>query len=117
MIIEISVAVIAVAFVFLVIYLIVLTNSLRITLTQVNEISQDLKKKSEAFNPLFNAINQTSQILERKATALKKDYDEKMESNLDDDLLEKKNLRIVAAVLELAGMGVSVWQKFKRGDK
>jgi uncharacterized protein YoxC len=147
MIIDISVAVIALAFVALVIYLIVMIKSLRVTLGQVNQtlvearkqlgevgtqaqkvieqtnqISVDLKQKVDAFNPIFNAVNQAGQILEHKATALKKDFLDTQEelSSLAADGEKKKRapqtkgLMTMAAILELAGIGVGLWEKLKK---
>jgi len=138
MIIEISIAVIALAFVILVIYLITLISSLRVTLGQVNntlveaqkvvehtnQISYDLKQKSEALNPVFNAISSAGEVLERKASTLKKEYiamheDEEFE-RLHCNSEEKRKFQnsegfaTIAAVLELAGLGVSLWQKLKK---
>jgi uncharacterized protein YoxC len=98
MIIEISVAVIALAFVALVVYLILLLNGLRGTLKQVdktiievrmqldemgnqakkaiehtNQVSFDLKRKMEALNSLFNTVSNLGDILEHKTFALKKE--------------------------------------------
>lgn len=146
MIIDISIAVIAFAFVILVIYLIVMIKSLRVTLGQVNQtlvetrrqlgevgiqaqrvmentnqISSDLKLKVEAFDPIFNAVNQAGQILEHKATALKKDFLDTQEelSSLAAQGEKKKSgqpmgLMTVAAILELAGIGMGLWEKLKK---
>jgi uncharacterized protein YoxC len=148
MIIDISVAVIALAFVALVIYLIVMIKSLRVTLGQVNQtlvearkqlgevgtqaqkvieqtnhISADLKHKVEAFNPIFNAVNQAGQILEHKATALKKDLLHTQEESFHADLpisgekkkqTQMKGLMTAAAILELASIGMSLWEKLKK---
>ena len=148
MIIDISIAISSIAFVVLVIYLIVMIKALRTTLGQVNQtltearkqlgevgsqaqqmiekthqISSDLKEKVDAFNPIFNAVNQAGQILEYQATALKKDFltssQEKNDySSLDlSEQIEKKKkqpLMTIAAILELAGIGMSLWQKLKK---
>jgi len=139
MIIDISVAVIAFAFVALVIYLIVMIKSLRVTLGQVNQtlvearkvmeqtnqISVDIKHKVEAFNPIFNAVNQAGKILEHKATALKNDFldseeDDLSSLDLEDDhpkkkkRLETKGWMTAAAILEIAGIGMSLWEKLKK---
>lgn len=96
MIIEISVAVIALAFVALVVYIIIMTNALRITLGQVNQtltevrhhldqigseakkttenvdqLSLDLNKKMELLNPIFNAVSNIGDFLEQKTKTLK----------------------------------------------
>ncbi|MFI0434486.1 MAG: DUF948 domain-containing protein [Parachlamydiaceae bacterium] len=151
MVIEISVALIALAFIILVVYLIVVTKALRATLEQanqtleearkqlveigfqsqkaienMNQVSCDLKGKVEAFNPIFNAINQAGQILENKATSIKNDFissnqEENFFSSLDssDDFEKKRRssgqrFAMIAAVLELAGIGINLWQKLKK---
>lgn len=147
MIIEISIAVIALAFVALVIYLIVLICALRTTLGQVNntlsetrkqlndvgfqaqkaaehanQISYDLKYKAEALNPVFNAISNAGQILEHKSSVIKKEYiaaqeeaeGESLRSDKKGKALHSEGIAIVAAVLELAGLGVSLWQKMNK---
>lgn len=97
MIIEISVAVIAVAFVALVIYVIAMINALRLTINQVNQalpelrkqldetgnqakktiehvnqISFDLKNKMESLNSIFNTISNIGDVFEHKTYAIKK---------------------------------------------
>lgn len=96
MIIEISVAIIALAFAALVIYIIAVTKALKITLGQVNQtltdvrkhldeigveakkttenvdhLSLDLNNKMEALNPVFNAISNIGDYLEQKTKTLK----------------------------------------------
>jgi uncharacterized protein YoxC len=98
MIIEICLALIAVAFIALVIYVIVMINALRSTLHQVdktlievrrqlddigpqaqkaiehaNQVSFDLKRKMESLNPIFNTLFNVGEILEHKSFALKKE--------------------------------------------
>lgn len=120
MIIEISVAVIAIAFVVLVAYLITMIKALRITLNQVNQtlvetrrqldevggqvqkmiehtnqISFDLKQKVEALNPIFKSAANVGEILERKTFSLKKEAfasidEERYRSSLDTE--EKKRV-------------------------
>jgi uncharacterized protein YoxC len=147
MIIEISVAVIAIAFVILVVYLIMMIKALRVTLGQVNQtlietrkqlgevglqaqkvmehtnqISFDLKHKVEAFTPIFNAVTNAGEILEHKTSALKKEFLSSENEEIDLSGLhsgKKKtyqalNLVTVAAILELAGIGTSLWQKLKK---
>jgi len=98
MIIEISVAVIALAFVALTVYLIALTITLRRTAFQAdrmlhdlrrqldemggtaartiehtNRMSFDLQKKLEALDPLFNALSNIGDFCEHKTSCLKKE--------------------------------------------
>lgn len=97
MIMEISVALIALAIVVLVIYLIVFLKAVRKTLIQVNhtlievrkhlddvggqaskilqhtnQVSYDLKKKMESLDPIFNAFSNVGDYLEQKTFFLKK---------------------------------------------
>lgn len=148
MVIEISVAVIALAFVALVVYLVMMIKTLRITMGQVNQtlvearrqlneiggqaqrvaehtnqISFDLKHKVEAFTPIFNAIANAGDILEHKSSEIKKEYLHSNEGgdelNLNSEekkkaLQTRQGLVTVAAVLELAGIGIRLWQKLKK---
>jgi uncharacterized protein YoxC len=96
MIIEISVAIIALAFVALVIYIIAMTKALKITLREVNQtlsdarkhideivmeakkttenadhLGMDINNKMESLNPIFNAISNIGDYLEQKTKTLK----------------------------------------------
>lgn len=96
MIIEVSVAIIAFAFIVFVIFLILATKALRVTLGEVNqtliqirkhldeigaeakkatehvdELSLDLNKKMEALNPLFNAFSNIGDYFEQKSKSYK----------------------------------------------
>lgn len=96
MIIEVSVAVIALAFIALVFYLIDLIKSSKKTLAQsnqmlndaykeidqlggetkkllehLNHISIDIQTKMEALDPIFNSIEELGNVLESKTTSLK----------------------------------------------
>lgn len=112
--IEISVAVIAVAFVLLVLYLIILIRSLRVTLSQVDHLIHEINGKTESLTPFFNALNQTGQILEKKAANLKKNCDHCLEEECDRDEFEKKSLIAASAAIELMGICLSAWQKIKK---
>jgi len=96
MIIEVSVAVIAIAFTILVIYLIMLIQTLRLTfhqvdktlsetrqqltdiggetkklLGQVDHVTSDMKTKFESFNSLFNSVSNIGAVLEDKTATLR----------------------------------------------
>ncbi len=140
MVIEISVAVIAVAFVILVIYLIVMMTALRVTLRQVNftliegrkhledvsvevkkvialthEVSADLKGKMESLDSVFNSVDNMGEILEQKTAALKCDILEQKTAALKaEQRLQTPELNRVADVLELATLGVRLWQNLKK---
>lgn len=133
MIIEISIAVIALAFVVLVIYLISAIKALRITLGQVNQtlaetrhqlgdlggqtqkilehtnqISFDLKQKVEAINPIFNAIGDAGEVFEHRAAQLKS------ELKASSELKEDEKLKAIEAIFELGGAGIKLWQKLRK---
>jgi uncharacterized protein YoxC len=135
MIIEISVAVIALAFVALVIYLILTLSALRVTLTQVNQtlshgrrhldtISEEAKKvmehtnrisvnvqhKVEAFNSLFNAFANLGEVFEKKTSHFKERMDESTSSHFTHHPTVEK----VGTALELVGQGIRLWQKLKQ---
>jgi uncharacterized protein YoxC len=96
MIIEISVAVIAIAFVVLVIYLVMMTKTLQATFNQVNhlivdarkqlddsgceakktaehttQMSANLKNKMDSLDFIFNSIANVGEVLEKKTYAFK----------------------------------------------
>ncbi len=147
MIIDISVAVIAIAFVVLVLYFITLIKALRMTMGQVNQtlvetrkqlsevgeqaqkavehtnqLSVDFKQKVAALTPIFNAVSHVGEILEHKSLTLKKEAFASMpeESHLSSVESEEKKkisergLITVAAILELASIGLRLWQKTKK---
>lgn len=98
MVIELSIALIAIAFIALVIYLIIVLRALRETLShvdpvirgmrlhleeigdqakkaieQTNQISCDLKQKMESLSPIFQTFSNVGEILENKTSHLKKE--------------------------------------------
>jgi uncharacterized protein YoxC len=143
MIIEVSVAVVAVAFIVLVIYLILMLNALRVTLGQVdqtvvevrkqldeiggqaqkavehaNQVSFDLKRKMESLNSIFNSFSNIGEILEHKTFALKKEalvssHKENKLSDIDEQELRVREEINVTDILELVGIGIRLWQKLK----
>ncbi len=153
MIIEISLAVIAIAFVALVIYLITFITALKVTLGQVdqtlvevreqlnevggeakktleqtNEISTDFKSKVAKLNSVFATVANIGEFLEQKTFFLKKEVNDSSDEEPPHEAVhastgEKgpspaREIFKVADILELAGMGICLWQKLKkRGDK
>jgi uncharacterized protein YoxC len=147
MIIEISIAIIAVAFLALVIYLIAMINALRQTIAQfnqalpeirnrfdemggqlkktlehTNQVTFDLKRKMESLDSTFNTISNLGEILEHKSLALKKESLTSLHRetpHLDaDSHLSEREIRFheditTADILELASIGVRLWQKIK----
>lgn len=136
MIIEISIALVAIAFAALVVYLILLIIALRKTLHQTdrtmvqvrkqldelspqaqkiiehtNQLSFDIKRKMEALNPIFNALGNLGEMAEHKTFALKKKAPASEEDSLTEHELRSRSP--VADVLELAVIGTCLWQKLK----
>lgn len=135
MIIEISVAVIAFAFVVFIIYIISLIKALKATLGQVNQtltevrkhlddttgnvdrLSVDINNKMEALNPIFTAISNLGDYfeqktkslkLEAKISALKNEAAEEVEEKEDD--AGNQVVSKVASILEIVGQSFRLWQ-------
>lgn len=152
MVIEISVAVMAVCFVVLVIYLVIVLRQFTFTLVQVRgeldllsknvhkilestgELSVNLQKKIEAFDPLFKAFNNLGEVVEQRTSDFKKEWmenrlmDEEEESPFHDQnhihfhkftklYPPKKRQNALAQVgelFEMAGIGIRLWQNLKQ---
>lgn len=122
MILEISIAVIAVAFAALVIYLICLTVALRKTLGKINLtldeakmaiqqthlIEVDLRRKMESLDPIFNSVENIGDIIESKTS----DYKEL--NCISQKSEEESDQIIVADLINLAGIGIRLWNKFSK---
>jgi len=143
MIIEVSVAVIALAFVILTIYLIIMSKAIDRTLDEVNrtlvetriqmrELSQnsgktmekvdtinmDLKHKMEALDPIFNAITNIGKIFEHQSASLKHRF---LRQNLNEYRMEEeeamedeKPSTLISEAIEIASSGIRLWQKLKK---
>lgn len=112
MVIEVSVAVIALAFVILTIYLIVLIRDIR---NQVNQISVDIREKSVSLDPVFKSIQNLGEVARFKTEAYKNEELalaalEKAEKNS----IANDASTTVAAVLALTGQGIRLWQHLKK---
>lgn len=112
MIIEISIAIIAVAFLILVIFLVTVLLSLRETLKKTSDLTDDLREMTEnlhrdlsAFDPYFRSVADLGELLEEKSCSLKKECSKEQE---DDPVETIKN------ILALATIGIGMWQKFKQ---
>ena len=134
MLIEISVFIIAIAFLALVIYLIVTLVQINETLTQLrqnfgqlshettkllshaNGLSGDIQRKMEAFNPLFNAFSNIGSLAEKKTSQYKQANRHSHKAPHEDDEenveTEYTSARVLDA-LELIGRGISLWQNIK----
>lgn len=119
MIIEISVAVIALAFTALVFYLIAFIRSSQVTLGQVNQtlsdarkqidqlsgeakkviehanqMSTDLQTKMETLDPIFNAVEDLGNLLENKTNSLKEKLKSPTTKETVEPLASKQELPI-----------------------
>jgi uncharacterized protein YoxC len=143
MITEISIAIIALAFVALVIYVITLIQEMKKLTLQVNHtliqtrtnlndvshevkkimvhtsaVSEDLQKKVEAFNPLFKALENVGHALEQKSNAYVHQpiYHVKRES-IDPSLRSSgytKTNNNVTDLMDLISVSLRLWQKLKQ---
>jgi len=135
MIIEISVAIAAVAFLLLVVYLILLIKAVKNTLSQVdasladmrqhaNEIGQDAKKaafdfnyKLQSFNSIFQSISNVGEFLKQKSKGIQLDAEAAAFKN-EALKAEKpaKNFYVnpvldqLANIFELVGQSFRLWQ-------
>lgn len=144
MIIELSIAAIAVAFVCLVVYVITTIKSLRQTLEHVNEtlvcakthidelggegrriihqanaLSLDVQGKLETLDPLFLTVAHVGEALERKTASFVQSAEpsipaSKNVNNLSPDE-ESKSIHTLSDILEWIVLGMTLWQKIKKG--
>lgn len=122
MIIEISIAVIALAFVILVIYLVITLNSAHKTLKQVDrtllefhheirgltqtthKVAENVLQKAQSLDPIFNSLHEVGAVAEKRA------------QNYRLSALQEKTDSI-EQIAELAVIGLNLWQTYKRGRK
>lgn len=115
MIIEISIAVIALAFLFLIIYLILLIQTLRITLKETNTTLIEARKKLlviaekvDYLNPLLQSLENVGKIIENKTSSFRS------ESTAKKVEVEKETHDTVDDIVKLTSLGLGLWQKFKK---
>lgn len=136
MVIEISIAIIALAFAAFVIYIIAVTKALRVTLEEVNQTltevrkqigeigieakktSLDLNVKMGSLTSIFNAISNVGDYLEQRTKSLKLEAKicalkhEAEASTLESEAEDSKTKVIdkVANILDLASQSFRLWQ-------
>ncbi len=106
-IISISIAIVALAFVALVIFLAVTLLSIRRTIS-------DVDNKIQAFEPFFRVISKTGDVVEKKAKR-SLEHAEEVEEEISKQAVDR-NDRVLNAALEVAQLtlvGVALWQKFR----
>lgn len=106
--IAISIAVVALAFAALVIFLIV-------TLLSVRSMVKDLDHKVHSFDPLFRVVNKAGDAIERKTSRVKQ-LSEDVEEELEEDLRDQRRGSTVNTAMEVAEwalIGLALWQKVK----
>ena len=142
MIIEVSVAILAAAFVVIAICVVLLTISLRATLertdqtlgdvrlqlnargmeignllSQADHITAEVKNKIGNLTPLFNTFASAGEVLEQK-TALYKNKQATILTTLvhedKEKAVEVEEASAVADILEIAGLSMRLWRKFKQ---
>lgn len=113
MIIEISVAVIAAAFVILVAYIILLIKALRKTLAQVDYTVVEVRQKMETLNGIFKSLSNIGEVVEYKSDLFKKKIlssEEKKATMIEN---EAKICETVGDILKLINISIRFWEKLK----
>ncbi len=136
MVIEISVAIIALAFVIFVVYAVLLIKALRSTSLAIyktiadnrksidtialqaekiaehtNQLSFDLKKKMDTLHSTFNAVSNVGDLLEEKTETLKKkvhDVEEK------EEIGHPQRAYIATDIITLIQVGIHLWQTIRK---
>ncbi|MCC5832713.1 MAG: hypothetical protein JJU12_06695 [Chlamydiales bacterium] len=106
-IISISIAVVAIAFVALVIFL-------AVTLLSVRKTVADVDDKIQAFEPFFRIVSKTGDVVEKKAKR-SLEHAAEMEEEMRKEALEQRD-RILNTAVEVAQwtlVGVALWQKLR----
>lgn len=107
LIIAISIAVVAFAFVILVIFLACTLFSLRKTIVDLND-------KMHTFDPLFRVVSKTGDVIERRTNKVRQRTEE-VERAMEQEQQYKRD-RVLNTALEVAEwtlVGVALWQKIR----
>lgn len=123
---EIILLIVAIAFVILVVFLVMLTWNAIKTLNNVNqalgnlkdepgnilrnatEITSDLNHKMKCLNPFFHSLSNVGQGLEFRTNRIKKEaYIKSLETKYENEESS------IPEVLEFALRGLSLWQKYQ----
>lgn len=106
----ISVAVIAIAFLILVIFLVKVLLELKKSLNNTNAIVLDVEKKLHSFDPLFKTISNVTYALEKQA-------DSSLKHLAENEERDPKFQRTANTVLEFAEwglVGIALLQKLRK---
>lgn len=124
-VIGISVAIVAVAFVCLVIFLITTLLSLKKSLECSNQLIQntndvviDVEKKLHALDPVFHAVSDLGNVAVRNTANIKSLSDEVASAVVHDKKMKVE--RVVSTAMEVFDwtlMGVALWQKIKESRR
>jgi uncharacterized protein YoxC len=99
-----------------------MSGQVKKTIEHTNQVTFDLKRKMESLDSTFNTISNLGEILEHKSFALKKESLASLHretKHLDaDSYLSEREVRFheditTADILELAIIGIRLWQKLK----
>jgi uncharacterized protein YoxC len=116
-IISISIAVIALAFVALVTFVI-------IALASMKGVVKNLDHKVHAFDPLFRVVSKASNLIEKKAMYTKQ-FAQEAEEELAEEIAEHNNgytrekrpKSMAMEAAEWALVGLSLWKQMQKGKK
>lgn len=106
-IISLSIAIVALAFVALVVFLGITLLSLRKTLSDVDE-------KIHSLDPLFRVVSKTGDAIEKKANRVRflaQEVEEQLEEEVEERNTSKLNTAVEIAQWTL--VGVALWQKLR----
>lgn len=110
-VITLSIAVVALAFVAGVIFMILVLISLKKTLQTTNELTADLKEKVDTFDPIFRVVSHLNEAIERKTDQLSREVD-----HVERELKSHERPTRLNTALEIAEwslIGLSMWKKIK----
>ena len=121
MVIDISIAIIALAFVFLVIYLASTLKSLKLTLDQarvnlikINEIADEIQHKADSFNGFFDAASLVGDRVRNKVETLSEQKVQPRQSFGSCETDERLKHDNISDILEWLSGGIRLWNALKK---
>ena len=111
---EVSVLIISIAFVFLVIYLCFLISRLIKTIKKVNVLIESVHQKTNSFDPLFQAIFLLSDSILEKTKGIKAKEEMEKYAELRGGSSSQTDIPTLAHAMEWITIGVSIWQALKK---
>ena len=117
-VIALSIGVIALMFVVLSVFLVILLVSLRRTVKTANSICTDLEGKIHAFDPVFNVVSGIGHAVEKRTACVRQ-----LSKEVEESVVQEKQEReagVLNTALEVAEwtlIGMALWQKIKERRK